>query len=158
MPKIIFWGVTYTSSLQEYISQELRTCDVAAADVESLFKNGRALILLDGLDEVSEQDSEAVRRQITQLCERYFKNQFAITCRTQAQKYRFEGFAYVEVADFNQEQIEDFAKKWFVAVAKNSEQKGLDRATEFIGKLKQLENKRVRALTITPILLSLTCL
>ena len=153
-----FLGVTYTSSLQEYISQELQTCDVAAADVESLLKNGRALILLDGLDEVSEQDSEVVRRQIIQLCERYFKNQFAITCRTQAQKYRFENFAYVEVADFNQQQIEDFAKKWFVAVARNSEQKGLARAAEFIGKLKQLENKRVRALTITPILLSLTCL
>lgn len=144
--------------LLNYISQSLQTCDVATADVESLLKHGRALILLDGLDEVSEQDGKIVQQQITCLSERYYKNHFVITCRTQAQKYRFDGFANVEVADFNQEQIEAFAKKWFVAVARNSEQKGLVRAAEFIEKLKQPENKRVRDLAVTPILLSLTCL
>jgi len=144
--------------LLNYISQSLQTCDVAATDVESLLKHGRALILLDGLDEVPEQDGKAIRQQIIWLCERYYKNQFAITCRTQAQKYRFDSFTNVEVADFYQEQIESFAKKWFVAVARNLEEKGLAKATEFIEKLKQPENKRVRELSITPILLSLTCL
>lgn len=145
-------------SLQEYIHQELQSCDFAAEDVESLLKSGIALILLDGLDEVSEKDIEVVRQQIIDLSERYYKNQFVLTCRTQAQRYRFEGFKYVEVADFNQEQIEAFAKKWFVAVAINSEEKDPDRAAKFVEKLKQPENKRVRDLAVTPILLSLTCL
>lgn len=144
--------------LFNYISQELQSCDVADVDIESLLNRGLALILLDGLDEVSEQDSEAVRQQVTWLSERYYKNRFGITCRTQAQKHRFENFAYVEVADFNQEQIEAFAKKWFVVFARISKQEGLARATEFIGKLKQPENKRVRELAATPILLSLMCL
>jgi predicted NACHT family NTPase len=151
-------GATQGLSLQEYISQELLSRDVAATDIEKLLKYGKALILLDGLDEVSEQDSEAVRQQIIWLSERYFQNQFALTCRTQAQKYRFEGFTYVEVADFKFRQIEAFAKKWFVAVARNTQEKGLARAAEFIEKLKQPENTRVRELAVTPILLSLTCL
>jgi predicted NACHT family NTPase len=144
--------------LHTYINQDLEICDIAAADVDSLLKHGRALILLDGLDEVSEQDSEVVQQQIIWLCERYFKNQFVISCRTQAQKYRFERFAYVEVADFNQNQIEAFAKKWFVGVSRNSSQKGLVKADEFIQKLKHQENQRLRELAITPILLNLTCL
>lgn len=145
-------------SLQEYIRQELQSCDFAAEDVESLLKSGMALILLDGLDEVLEQDIEVVRQQIIDLSERYYKNQFVLTCRTQAQRYRLEGFKYVEVADFDQEQIEAFAKKWFEAVAINSEEKDPDRAAKFVEKLKQPKNKRVRDLAVTPILLSLTCL
>ncbi len=144
--------------LFNYIHQELQVCDISALDLENLLKKGRVLILLDGLDEVSEQDSEAVRQEIMLLSERYYKNQFLVTCRTQAQKYRFESFAYVEVADFNSKQIETFAKKWFVAVARNSEQNGLVRATEFIDKLNSPENRRIRELAVTPILLSLTCL
>ncbi len=145
-------------NLLNYIERELQVCDISASDLETLLKKGRFLILLDGLDEVSEQDSEAVRQEIMRLSERYYRNQFLVTCRTQAQKYIFEYFTYVEVADFNFKQIETFANKWFVAVARNPEHNGLVRATEFIEKLNSPENRRVRELAVTPILLSLTCL
>jgi predicted NACHT family NTPase len=144
--------------LLNYISQDLEICNITPADVERLLKQGRTLIFLDGLDEILERDSESVRQQITTLSERYFKNRFLLTCRTQAQKYRFNGFTYVEIADFNSKQIETFANKWFVAVARNFKQNGLVRATEFIEKLNFSENRRVRELAVTPILLSLTCL
>jgi predicted NACHT family NTPase len=145
-------------NLLNYIERELQVCDISASDLETLLKKGRFLILLDGLDEVSEQDSEAVRQEIMKLSERYYRNRFLVTCRTQAQKYIFEYFTYVEVADFNSKQIETFANKWFVAVARNPEHNGLVRATEFIEKLNSPENRRVRELAVTPILLSLTCL
>ncbi|MBD2180296.1 NACHT domain-containing NTPase [Planktothrix sp. FACHB-1355] len=144
--------------LLNYISQDLEICNITPADVERLLKQGRTLIFLDGLDEILEQDSELVRQQITALSERYFKNRFLLTCRTQAQKYRFNGFTYVEIADFNQEQIETFAKKWFVAVTRKVKNTGLARAAEFIEKLQQPENNRIRELAVTPILLSLACL
>lgn len=150
--------ITGNLNLFNYINQELLVCDISTPDVENLLKKGRFLILLDGLDEVSEQDSEAVRQEIMLLSERYYRNQFVVTCRTQAQKYIFENLTYVEVADFNSKQIETFANKWFVAVARNSEQNGLVMAAEFIEKLNFPENRRVRELAVTPILLSLTCL
>jgi predicted NACHT family NTPase len=151
-------GAMHELPLQEYICQELQNCNIAAADVENLLKHGRALILLDGLDEVSEQDSKAVLQQITLLYERYFKNSFVLTCRTQAQNYRFERFTYVEVADFNQQQIEALAKKWFIVVSQNSEDNALARAAKFLQQLEHPALRRVRELAVTPILLSLICL
>jgi hypothetical protein len=67
-------------------------------------------------------------------------------------------FTDVEVADFDEEQIEAFAKKWFVAVARNSRKEGLTKAAQFIKKLQLSENQQIRELAVTPILLNLTCL
>jgi predicted NACHT family NTPase len=74
--------------------------------------------LLDGLDEVPDATSDEVIKQIRKLSEKYYKNQLIITCRIAAQEYRFRGFTEVEIADFKPKQIETFAKKWFVAVAR----------------------------------------
>lgn len=116
--------------------------------------------MLDGLDEVPEKDSDEVVRQIRRFARKYYKNQFIITCRIAAFKYRFkdEGFTDVEVADFNDLQIADFAKNWFVAFSKNHQEKGKALASQFIEKLNQSENKPIRELAVTPILLHLTCL
>ncbi|WP_414584037.1 NACHT C-terminal helical domain 2-containing protein [Scytonema sp. PCC 10023] len=150
---------TRNFSLLHYISQEFESCGVAEASVtEKILIHGRALILLDGLDEVSEKNDEEVVRQIRRFAEKYFKNQFIITCRIAAQKYRFQKFTYVEVADFNDEQVEAFAKKWFAAVAKNNQQEREATTRRFIGKLNLPENQQIRELAVTPILLNLTCL
>lgn len=143
-------------NLLNYITQELYGCGLE--QLTALLNRGRALILLDGLDEVPAKDNDQVLRQIHRFTEKYFRNRFVITCRIAAQKYRFEGFTEVEVADFNQAQIESFAKTWFVTVAKNSRQQGLTKATRFIEKLKLPENQQIRELVGIPLLLNLTCL
>jgi len=146
-------------SLLHYINQELEDCGIADSLVtEAILLQGRVLILLDGLDEVPESDGDEVVKQIRRFSEKYYRNQFIITCRIAAKQYRFSGFTYIEVADFNQEQIEDFAKKWFGAVAKNSENEGKEKASQFIEKLSSRENQQIRELAVTPILLNLTCL
>ena len=68
--------------------------------------------MLDGLDEVPESDSDAVVRQIRQFVQKYYNNQFIITCRIAAAKYRFHDAAFtcVEVADFNNKQIAALAR------------------------------------------------
>lgn len=143
-------------NLLTYITQELYGCGLD--QLTALLNRGRALILLDGLDEVPAEDNDQVLRQIRRFTEKYFRNRFVITCRIAAQKYRFEGFTEVEVADFNQAQIESFAKTWFVTVAKNPRQQGLTKATRFIEKLKLPENQQIRELVGIPLLLNLTCL
>ncbi len=145
-------------SLLNYINQEFERCGISEQDVETLFNQGRVLMLLDGLDEVSEAATDEVIKQIRKLSEKYYKNQLIITCRLAAQEYRFRGFTEVEIADFKAEQIENFVKKWFVAVARNSPELGLKRASLFLEQMELPENQPIRELAATPVLLNLTCL
>jgi predicted NACHT family NTPase len=143
-------------SLLNYINWKLRDFGISVQQIETLLKHGKALILLDGLDEVRAEHTNSLLKQITQFSETYYQNQFIITCRLGAQQYRFPGFTYVEIADFNQAQIEAFAKKWFIAAtSKQNEEEGLNLATQFIDKLKLPENQPIRELAKTPILLTL---
>ncbi|HBB34398.1 MAG TPA: histidine kinase [Cyanobacteria bacterium UBA8803] len=143
-------------SLLNYITRKLGDAGISAQEVETLLKHGKALILLDGLDEVRSQHSHTISKQIAKFCETYYQNQFIITCRFGAQQYQFPGFTDVEIADLNQIQIEAFAKKWFVAATtKKYQAKGLAIANNFIDKLKLPENQPIRELAKTPILLTL---
>lgn len=148
-------------SLVKYISQEFRSCDIWEREVnEQLLHYGKQLILLDGLDELSHENESKVVEQIQQFSERYYQNQFVISSRIANSQYRFalENFRSVEIADFKDRQIQTFAKKWFVAVAKNDRNDGTVKATQFIDKLNRPENQQIRELAVTPILLNLTCL
>jgi len=145
-------------SLLHYISQEFARCGISEQEAETLFNQGRVLMLLDGLDEVPEAASDEVIKQIRKLSQKYYKNQLIITCRLAAQEYRFQGFTEVEIADFKTEQIETFAKKWFVAVARNSPESGLEKASLFLEQIELPENQAIRELAATPVLLNLTCL
>ena len=144
-------------SLLNYINWKFNDFGISVQQVETLLKHGKALILLDGLDEVRLEHTDALLKQITNFCETYYQNQFIITCRLASQPYRFPGFTYVEIADFDQAHIEAFAKKWFVmATSRQNKEEGLNIATQFIDKLKLPENQPIRELAKTPILLNLT--
>ena len=145
-------------SLLNYINQEFSRNCVSEQDVETLLNHGKTLILLDGLDEVPEAASDEVIKQIRKVAEKYYKNQLIITCRIAAQEYRFQGFTEVEIADFKPAQIENFAKKWFVAVARNSPESGLKKASLFLEQMALPEHQPIRELAATPVLLNLTCL
>src|SRR5919199_3556949 len=110
---------------------------------------GRALILLDGLDEVTDADSSRVLRQIREFSQQFPQNQFVITCRIAAREYTFEQFTEVEVADFNDQQIADFSSKWFQI-------KDPKKANKFIQKLQ--DDEPIRELATNPLLLTLLCL
>ena len=138
-------------NLQTYIQRQWNTCGVEAADaLSTVLGSGKALVLLDGLDEVYETDHDRVLQDIKTFTQQFRDCQCVITCRIAARKYTFEQFTEVEVADFDQEQITEFATKWFKA--KNNPQK----AESFIQNLK--DNEPIRELAITPILLILLCL
>src|SRR5919202_2907380 len=135
----------------EYIAQQLLGCGVTDASIkaEQLLRRSRALVLLDGLDEVREEDTQRVLTQIRDVADQFHTNQFVITCRIAAKDYTFEQFTEVEVADFNQKQIAIFAQNWF----RLSDPVKADR---FMQKLQ--ENKPIQELAINPLLLTLLCL
>ena len=99
----------------QYITQQLFICGIQNSSVktEQLLRQGKVLVLLDGLDEVSEEDTKRILWQIRKISEQFHTNQFVITCRIAAKKYTFEQFTEVEVADFDEEQIAIFAHNWF---------------------------------------------
>lgn len=146
-------GRKFAYSLEAYFEQ---CWQLSNAEINLIFNQGRALLLLDGLDEVTGEDGKNITKQIKQFARSYPQVQVIITCRTQSQESRFERFDYVEVADFNEVQVRSFAEHWFKAVMKD-ESEGLKRSSEFLSQLFLDANKPIRDLAITPILLSLTC-
>ncbi|WP_049858483.1 NACHT domain-containing protein [Gloeothece citriformis] len=122
----------------------------------TLLEEGKFLLLLDGLDEVSEEETETIFREINQFLTTYYKNPIIITSRTGFQKYYFQGFTYVELAEFNANQIEIFVQKWFIATENNPEE-GLQKAQQFLEQLALPHNQPIRELCVTPILLNLLC-
>lgn len=143
-------------NLLNYIHQEFDLAD--EEQTKQILKQGRVVILLDGLDEVPGQSRREVQEHIYKFSQfqHYYKNRFILTCRTQAIKYISDKFKPVEVADFNPEQVEIFAQKWFGALVETPEQ-GAELAVKFLDKLRLSENKQTAELAVTPILLSLTC-
>jgi predicted NACHT family NTPase len=127
---------------------EIDKADVVAAKI---LRAGRAIFLLDGLDEVQAQDRDRVLNiiQDASVSEIFSHNQFVMTCRIAAEEYAFDQFAKVEVADFNDKQIAQFAKKWF-------QHEDPIKEIKFVRQLKA--NLQLQELATNPLLLTLLCL
>ncbi|NEP78503.1 MAG: NACHT domain-containing NTPase [Okeania sp. SIO3B3] len=129
-------------------------------ELEKILSCGKAFILLDGLDEVvPAEKAKQLAKSIQKFANSnsYYQNKFIISCRIAAQEYKFQGFTYIEVADFNERQVKKFVENWFVAVDSNSPENGRANAKQFLEKIRLPENKQIRELAVTPILLNLAC-
>lgn len=133
-------------SLFEYVHLQWNKSE----DTRTVLKEGRALILLDGLDEVRDHDFVRVRNAIETFTTEYHRCWIALTCRIAAREYAFERFTEVEMADFTTSQIEAFATRWFGV---RGEAK---RARIFMERLKA--NAPIFELASSPLLLTLLCL
>ena len=138
-------------NLLQYINNSnfLALNDISDPEItKKLLSQGRVILLLDGLDEVKQEDNKRIVREIRDFSILYNDNHFVITCRIASNEYTFEQFTEVEVADFKDEQIAEFASKWFHKDPKKAEQ--------FIQKLQ--ENRWIKELATNPLLLTLLCL
>ena len=136
-------------NLLNYLAS-LGNAAVDAETIASLLNHNRGLVLLDGLDEVLERDRDRVIDQIRAFADTYDRNHIVITCRIAAREYTFTRFTDVEIASFSDEQIADFAHKWFCA--KEDE----ETAADFLGALE--ERPPIKELAMNPLLLTLLCL
>ncbi|MGL4498478.1 MAG: NACHT domain-containing protein [Planktothrix sp.] len=130
-------------SLLEYIAQFNRDLSL-----QEIFQQGKALVLLDGLDEVREEDSKRILKEIRHCSTQFLENHFIMTCRIAAREYTFEKFSEVEIADFDKTQITNFANKWFKNKAVKPE--------TFLNQIEN--NQRIRELATSPLLLTMLCL
>ena len=146
------------NTLVNYIHSSFAHFQITEQEIITILSQGKALILLDALDEVAEKDSERINQNIRQFIESFHQNKIIISCRIAAQHYRFKGFTEVEIADFTKLQIITFAYKWFLVIAKKPPAKAQELAHKFMQKLELPENAPILELAATPILLNLTCL
>jgi predicted NACHT family NTPase len=162
MPNLvpIFLNLKYFSEslnsppLLEYIGEVFAECGVNVEQIQELFVRKSFLVLLDGLDEVKNEHYERVLNEIRNLSRIYYDNYFIITCRIAAKEYSYDvldKFTEVELADFDEKQIEIFIYQWFETKNKN-----LIKAEEVVKALRN--NHRLSQLAVTPLLLTLICL
>ncbi|HEY9895217.1 MAG TPA: HEAT repeat domain-containing protein, partial [Candidatus Sericytochromatia bacterium] len=113
-----------SGSLDDILGHTLRKAEMTVAECTALrellqkkLHDGEALLLLDGLDEITDP---AVRvrfcRQIEQICIAYSKAPIIATSRIVGYRemgYRIgRGFEHVTVADLSREDKDDFARRW----------------------------------------------
>ncbi len=146
-------GYSVNYRLESYLAQHWQ---LAESETNFILNHGRALILLDGLDEVTGANGKKISTQIKSFARTHPQNQLVITCRIQNQESRFDNFDYVEIADFSDEQLENFVVHWFTAIT-SSLIEGKEKSQEFLSRLGHYDNKSIRRLMTTPILLSLAC-
>jgi predicted NACHT family NTPase len=136
-------------SLIEYITEQFDDSGVVVPNAAiTLLTQGQTIVLLDGLDEVTDRDFQRVVQEISRFSNKFHANSFVITNRIAARKYIFEQFTEVEIADFDQQQINEFVSKWFQG-------QEVIKAECVLQKL--LENQPLQELATNPLLLTFLC-
>lgn len=164
-------------TFEEFLHRVCLCADYAigVTEVERLLREESCFVLLDGLDEVSE---EAVRIRVCGWIDRarkkYLSNpktRFIVTSRFAGYlgKVRLEGLPVLELAiqDFSPEEVRQFLIRWFetVETAINegddpgvARKRGRDKAQILIGEIEDDKAKHIRRLTLNPLLLHMIAL
>lgn len=143
-------------SIKAAIAEELSTCGFPVAEelTDLFLKNGKLLVLLDGLDEVPTATLDHVLKEIRSLVDRYSDNRFIASCRVAA--YTFGGFTRfkdVAMASFEDWQIQQFIQNWFQK-ERDTETNTAERCWEL---LNSNDYQAAKELAQTPLLLTLLC-
>lgn len=145
-----------TIDLKELIIKEFRTCNFPRAEdfTNRALKQGRLLILLDGLDEVPTDNLNNAIHTIQDFVDKYKANRYIASCRIAAYRTSFRQFTDVAMADFDDTQIEQFITNWF----SSDEDKQSKKAQTCWDILQRSENQSAKELAQTPLLLTFLCL
>ncbi len=150
-------------NIEALITEEFRTCGYPDPDrmTESALKLGKLLILLDGLDEVPAANVDNVVGKIGDFVDRYSQNRFIASCRVAAYKGGFTRFTEVEMAEFDDAQIEAYIKNWFDSTPHQYRQQldaEMGTAQQCWGRLSETSHKATKELARNPLLLTLLCM
>ena len=108
-----------------------------------VLSGARAVVLLDGLDEVWSDARSAVAQEISRLSRSVERSKVIVTSRTGEYTAPIEGVTVLQLCPLTPEQIEDIARRW------------LPDPTEFVGALEKLPYRDIadRPLLLTQLLL-----
>jgi formylglycine-generating enzyme required for sulfatase activity len=101
---------------------EAQNLDFAADPLHQALEVGHAVVLLDGLDEISTRAGRSfVRDAVTAFAGRYPQTRMVVTCRTlsyQDPAWQLAGIAAFELAPFDEEKIDHFIGAWYEELAR----------------------------------------
>ena len=145
--------------IAKLIAAEFETCGFLEAEAftQNALTQGNLLVLLDGLDEVPSTNLDKVLQTIRDFVDRYDDNRFIASCRVATSSYRddaFRRFSDVTMADFDDDQIQQFVRNWFGS-AQDVER---DTAAKCWEALQKSDNQASKELAHTPLLLTHLCL
>ena len=145
------------------ITQEFETCGYPHPSqlANAALRYGKLLILFDGLDEVPTANVDNVIRKIGDFVDQYSQNRFIASCRTAVYKGGFTRFTEVEMADFDDSQIESYIKNWFDSTPHQYRyqlDKEMKTAEHCWMALNTIEHHATKELARNPLLLTLLCM
>ena len=149
--------------IEALISKEFEICGFPYPEhlANAALKSGKLLILFDGLDEVPNSNVNNVIRKIGDFVDQYSQNRFIASCRIAAYTGGFTRFTEVEMADFNDTQIQKYITNWFDSTPDprqhqlGEKMKTADRCWKT---LNQPEHQSTKELARNPLLLTLLCM
>jgi formylglycine-generating enzyme required for sulfatase activity len=117
-------GPAEACHLWDFILRRLRAQNLEAAEtpLRQALEDGQAIVLLDGLDEISTASQRAfVRDAVLAFAGRYAKSRFIVTCRTlsyQDRAWQLPYFPAFTLAAFDEQKIDRFIVAWFADLAR----------------------------------------
>ncbi|MCP4344995.1 MAG: SUMF1/EgtB/PvdO family nonheme iron enzyme [Desulfobacterales bacterium] len=107
--------------LWEFITERMKSqnLDFAEEAIKDALNRGKAIVLLDGLDEIPTQEKRTfVRDAVTAFARRYEKSRFIVTCRVlsyQNPEWKLDekDFPVFELAPFDEQKIDVFIGAWY---------------------------------------------
>ncbi|MCP4251044.1 MAG: NACHT domain-containing protein [bacterium] len=103
-------------TLEQHLVEELarNSFPNASSFVKSCLKNGTLTLLLDGFDEVSQEDRGRVSQEINDLLNRYRRCRAIITCRMAVYRDEFRGVVdqALTIVEFSDQQVRRFLGNW----------------------------------------------
>ncbi|MDJ0660872.1 MAG: NACHT domain-containing protein [Crocosphaera sp.] len=124
--------------------------------VEYLLLNGRAVIIFDGLDELTNtSDRQKIRDDVEDFANLYPSVPILVTSREVGYKeapLNEERFNTFNLGSFNEKQVKDYAEKWFKVTTEETEEKRNKKVEAFLN-----ESKEVPDLQKNPLMLGLMC-
>lgn len=155
--------------LVDYVSQQVVSAGIPSQIARQILlddlNHGTLFLILDGLDEVPEAQSEQRRAQIVSLVElvsiAFPKTRILVTGRPHAYAgdWVLPGFAHAQLSSLSLEQAEQLAVRFFRLVGSNSHIESEREASSFLHALTQVqaELRNGQSLWATPLLLTLMC-
>lgn len=151
------------TAVWQYIENRLRAegFDEAVPALHALARQGRLLLLLDGVDEVPLEQRPAVWQAIAALSEGpYLENRWVATCRilSFAAAEAPQGVPVQTLQPLNKEQVDQFISSWYGVLAETGEL-GAEQARQMTGQLQTaVRRPRLQPLAENPMLLTIMAL
>jgi formylglycine-generating enzyme required for sulfatase activity/energy-coupling factor transporter ATP-binding protein EcfA2 len=151
--------------LWDFIVSRLESENLGFADkvLEDALENGKAVLLLDGLDEIPTQEKRTfIRDTVVAFTERYDKSRCIVTCRIlsyQNPEWQLSSFPEFELAPFDDEKINGFIGAWYNDLYRLEVIKTKEESEALSEKLRHAVQRRdLRRLASNPLLLTVMSL